>query len=175
MTPAPTTDSPPLSGRAIIDGLHATGIEFVVSVPDVCTSSGLLQPISSEPGLRLVRVCKEDEGVSICAALSFCDRRAILLMQQTGLMDSLNALRAVGVDYQNPVCMVIGLLGHEGGTDLRQSRSFGVRVIPEVLEAMGIRYCVLNVDADILAAMEAIAQAYSLSAPIAILLGRNPA
>lgn len=174
MTSPPTSDTSTLSGRAIIDGLHATGVEFVVSVPDICTSGGLLHPISIEPGLRLVRVCKEDEGVSICAALSFCDRRAVLLMQQTGLMDSLNALRAIGVDYQNPVCMVIGLLGHEGGTDPAQSRSFGVRAIPPVLEAMGIRYCVLNTDADIPAGMEAIAEAYRLSAPVAVILGRNP-
>ena len=163
-----------LSGRALIEALKRTGVEFVVSVPDICTSAGLLKPISEDAALCLIRVCKEDEGVSICAALSFCDRRGVLLMQQTGLMDSLNSLRAIGVDYQNPVCMVIGLLGKEAEVAPAQSRSFGVRVITPILDVMGIRYRVLNSDDDIESGMQAIHEAYLSSAPVALLLGRNP-
>ncbi len=170
---APTADAS-LSGLAIIAALKRTGVEFILSVPDICTSAGLLKPISSDPALRLVRLCKEDEGISICASLSFCDRRAVLLMQQTGLMDSLNALRAIGVDYHNPVCMMVGLLGKEPDLAPAQSRSFGVRVITPILDLMGIRYCVLNSDADIEAGMQAIDDAYRLSEPVALLLGRNP-
>ena len=174
MTSATLATPNVLSGLAIIEALKRTGVEFILSVPDICTSSGLLRPISGDPCLRLVRVCKEDEGVSICASLSFCGQRAVLLMQQTGLMDSLNALRAIGVDYQNPVCMMIGLLGKEPDVAPAQSRSFGVRVIEPILDVMGIRHCVLNSDADIGAGMQAIDDAYRLGAPVAILLGRNP-
>ena len=173
MTSTDTVQSK-LSGAAIIAALKRTGVEFIMSVPDICTSAGLLKPISEDPALRLVRVCKEDEGVSICASLSFCDRRGVLLMQQTGLMDSLNALRAIGVDYHNPVCMVVGLLGKEADVAPADSRSFGVRVITPILGAMGIRYCVLNTDADIEAGMLAIHDAYRSSAPVVLLLGRNP-
>jgi sulfopyruvate decarboxylase subunit alpha len=171
---ATPTSGSTLSGLSIIGALKRTGVEFILSVPDICTSAGLLMPISSDPALHLVRLCKEDEGVSICASLSFCDRRAVLLMQQTGLMDSLNALRAIGVDYHNPVCMMVGLLGKEPDLAPAQSRSFGVRVITPILDVMGIRYCVLNSDADIEAGMQAIDDAYRLSEPVAILLGRNP-
>jgi sulfopyruvate decarboxylase subunit alpha len=174
MNTTTTTTTSTLSGRAIIDALKRTGVEFIMSVPDICTSAGLLKPISEDPALRLVRVCKEDEGVSICASLSFCDRRSVLLMQQTGLMDSLNSVRAIGVDYRNPVCMVVGLLGKEAGVAPADSRSFGVRVITPILDVMGIAYCVLNSDADIEAGMLAIQDAYRQSAPVVLLLGRNP-
>lgn len=175
MQPLGTTSAPGLTGCAIIEALKRSRVEFIVSVPDICTSAGLLKPISEDPALRLVRVCKEDEGVSICAALSFCDRRGVLLMQQTGLMDSLNALRAIGVDYRNPVCMLVGLLGKEPDVAPAQSASFGVRVITPILDVMGIRHCVLNADADLGACMQAIEDAFRLSAPLALLLGRNPA
>ena len=168
------TAPPTLSGQAIIEALKRTGVEFVMSVPDICTSAALLKPISEDPALKLVRVCKEDEGISICASLSFCDRRGVLLMQQTGLMDSLNALRAIGVDYHNPVCMVVGLLGKEADIAPVDSRSFGVRVITPILDVMGIRYQVLDSDADIEAGMLAIHDAYRQSAPVVLLLGRNP-
>ncbi|MEO1579278.1 MAG: decarboxylase, partial [Pseudomonadota bacterium] len=92
-------------GARIIAGLKQAGVKFVVALPDIVTSDGLLWPISRDPDLRLVRICKEDEGISICAAMAYCGTRAVLLMQQTGLMDSLNALRAIGMDYKQPICM----------------------------------------------------------------------
>jgi len=138
-----------LHGKAIIQALKDTGVEFVLSVPDICTSEGLLRPIAQDPELRLVRVCKEDEGVSVCAALSFCDKRAVLLMQQTGLMDSANALPA-------------------------QSSRYGVRIIEPVLDVMGIRHMVMSSDQDIPACMQAIDEAYQRSQPLAILFGSNP-
>ena len=82
-----------IRGAAIIDAIKRSGVEFVVSVPDRVTSETVLRGVAGDPALKLVRVCKEDEGVSICAALSFCDKRALLLMQNTGLLDSINALR----------------------------------------------------------------------------------
>ena len=87
------------SGRAIIAALKQARVEFVAAVPDIVTSAGLLWPLSRDPAFRLVRLCKEDEGVSICAGLAFADRRAVLLMQQTGFLDSLNSIRAIAVEY----------------------------------------------------------------------------
>jgi sulfopyruvate decarboxylase subunit alpha len=166
---------PPLLGRTVIDGLLRADVRVVVSVPDICTSEGLLRPIAAEPGLRLVRVCKEDEGVSICAALSFCSVRAVLLMQQTGLLDSVNALRAVAVDYRNPVCMMVGLLGKEPGVDPRDSTRYGVRIVVPVLDALGIDHRVIGCDADLPDAFAAIGRAYRESRPLALLLGAEPA
>ena len=169
----PTTGEA-LHGAAIIAALKRSNVEFVLSVPDICTSEGLLRPIANDPDLRLVRVCKEDEGVSVCAALSFCDRRAVLLMQQTGLMDSANALRAIAVDYRNPVCMMIGLLGKEPDVPPAESNRYGVRIIEPVLDVLGIRHMVMASDEDIPACMQAIDEAYARSQALAILFGRNP-
>ena len=108
------TDTPtPLSGAAILEQIKAAKVREIVAVPDLVTSDGLLWPVARDPDFRLTRICKEDEGVSICAAMSYNGTRAMLMMQQTGLMDSLNAIRAVGVDYGSPVVMMVGLQGKE--------------------------------------------------------------
>ena len=104
-----------LSGSGILREIEASRIEFVVSVPDITTSEGLLRPIAQRGEPRLIRVCKEDEGVGICAGLAFCDRRALLLIQQTGLLNSINAIRGVAVEYSLPICMMVGLLEKEPG------------------------------------------------------------
>ena len=45
-----------LHGANIIAAIKASGVEFVLSVPDIVTSAGLLRPIANDPSLRLVRV-----------------------------------------------------------------------------------------------------------------------
>ena len=167
-------DPSPLLGQSLIEAMRAADVRVVASVPDICTSEGLLRPIAAEPGLRLVRVCKEDEGVSICAALAFCGVRSVLLMQQTGLFDSVNALRAVAVDYRNPVCMLVGLLGKEPGVDPRASARYGVRIVVPLLEVLGIDHRVVRTDADLPEAFHALDRAYRDSRPLALLLGSEP-
>ena len=63
-----------LSGRAIIGALKQARIEFIVALPDATMSDHVLWPLSQDKDFKLVRVCKEDEGVSICAGLTSCGR-----------------------------------------------------------------------------------------------------
>jgi len=58
-----------LKGSAIVAAIKASKIEFVLSVPDIVTSEGLLRPIARDPQLRLIRVCKEDECIGIASGL----------------------------------------------------------------------------------------------------------
>jgi len=169
-----STPPPGPRGADIIAGIKAAGVEFVAALPDIVTSDGLLWPLSRDPDLRLVRLCKEDEGVSICAGLSYCDRRAILLMQQTGLMDSLNAVRAIALDYRLPGCMVVGLQGKEPHLPSRESASLGVRAVEPILDALGLTHHVIEGPGDEQVLPEAIDRAYRTSTPVCFLVGRSP-
>ena len=162
------------SGQAILQALKQGAIEFIVSVPDIVTSDGLLWPIAGDSDFRLLRVCKEDEGVSICGAMSYNNTRAILLMQQTGLMDSLNAIRAIGIDYQLPICMMVGLQGKEPELKSAESSSYGVRIIEPVLEAMQIPFRVIEEPGDVRHIAPDIEQAYSSSSTFVFIIARPP-
>lgn len=169
-----TDEQATLSGAAIIQEIKASRIEYVVSVPDITTSEGLLRPFARGQAPRLVRICKEDEGVGICAGLSYCDKRALLLIQQTGLLDSINAIRGVAVEYALPICMMVGLLEKEPGVPPRQSKRYGVRIVEPILEAMGIAYHNIEAEADIAKIRPAIDKAYANSHPTVLLIGRRP-
>ena len=56
-----------LRGSSIIAAIKASGVEFILSVPDIVTSGGLLRPIARDPELTLIRVCKEDECIGIAS------------------------------------------------------------------------------------------------------------
>ncbi len=166
------TGDTPLGGE-FVDALKAAGIGHVAALPDIVTSAGILWRLADDPDIRLIRLCKEDEGVSICAALSYCDKRAALLMQQTGLMDSLNAIRAIAVEYRLPVCMVVGLLGKEPDRPAADSASYGVRIIEPVLDAMGIERLSIETSSDVAKLAPAIERAYAESRPVVALIGRR--
>ncbi len=163
-----------LSGAAIIGAMKAAGIRFVAALPDIVTSDGLLWPISRGGDFRLIRLCKEDEGVSICAAMSYSGTRAVLLMQQTGFMDSLNAVRAIAVDYQLPVVMLVGMQGKEENVPVARSAVYGVRIVPPILDVMGIGWSEIETDGDCRKIGGAINMAYSESRPHVFLIGRSP-
>jgi len=162
-----------LDGGSIIREIKASRIEFVVSVPDI-TTEGLLRPLAQGTDPRLIRVCKEDEGVGICAGLSYCRRRALLLIQQTGLFDSINAIRGVAVEYGLPICMMVGLLEKDPGVPPRQSKRYGVRIVEPVLEAMGVTYHEIEAEADVEKIAPAIDTAYAEMRPVVLLIGRRP-
>jgi sulfopyruvate decarboxylase TPP-binding subunit len=163
-----------LPGDKIIAAIMASRIEFVVSVPDITTSEGLLRPLARATRPRLVRVCKEDEGIGICAGLAHCDRRSLLLIQNTGLLDSINAIRGVAVEYSLPICMMVGLLEKEPGVPPRQSKRYGVRIVEPILDAMGITHHLLETDDDVGMIAPAIDGAYAQSRPVVLLVGRRP-
>jgi sulfopyruvate decarboxylase subunit alpha len=163
-----------LSGAGIFDQIRTSGVEFVISVPDITTAAGLLTRLEKSDAPRLVRVCKEDEGVGICAGLAHTGKRALLLIQQTGMLDSINAIRGVAVEYSLPVCMMVGLLEKEVGVRPRESKKFGVRIVEPILEAMGIDYHEIEQQADVTKIRPAIDAAYAGSKPTVILIGQRP-
>ncbi len=168
------TDKTALLGGSIIREIKASKIEFVVSVPDITTSEGLLRPMAQASNPRLIRICKEDEGVGICAGLAYSGRRSLLLIQQTGMLDSINAIRGVAVEYALPICMMVGLLEKEPGVPPRQSKRYGVRIVEPILDAMGIAYHEIEEESDVAKIKPAIDAAYSDSRPVVLLIGRRP-
>ena len=165
----------PIKGSSIVAAIKAAGADIVVALPDIVTCETVLWPIERDPELRLVQVCKEDEGVSICAALSYCERRAVLLIQHTGFLDSINAIRAIAAEYQLPVIMIVGLQGHEPGQSPAQSDMLGLRILHPIIEAMQIEHTILDVEADANTIVDTVNRAYETSAPHVFLVTRSPA
>lgn len=168
------SSSAPLRGSSLIQALKQSRVEVVAALPDIVTCDAILWPISSDGDLTLVPVCKEDEGVSICAALSYCDRRAVLLLQHTGFLDSINAIRSIAVEYQLPIVMIIGLQGLEPGREPIESGKLGVRILEPICAAMGLSYKIVTRDSHARAVRQGIDWAYEHSQPMALMIATTP-
>ena len=163
-----------LSGAAIVRAVKDAGVEYVLSVPDIHTSQGVLKRVVEDNELKLVRVCKEDECFGIAAGLTYGDKRTLILIQYTGFLYAINAIRAIAVEHKQPMVMMIGLLSKEPDVPPKQSKKFGVAITEPILEVLGIDQHYIDTDDDVGKIKPAIEKAYATSRPVALLIGRPP-
>lgn len=95
------------SGPQVSALLARLGITHVVTVPD-STIGQWEDAITSTPGVRLVRVCREGEAWAVAGGLCLGGARPLVMIQCTGLFESGDALRNILHDWKLPVPSVIG-------------------------------------------------------------------
>ena len=125
------------SSEAIFDALKDTGINFIVSVPCVNLSK-LLNMIDEDEEIIHVPVTREEEGIGICAGAYLRGKRPAILMQNSGLGNSINALKSLTELYKFPLLMIMSHRGTEGENICGQV-PMGEST-PRILEAMDFRF-----------------------------------
>ena len=101
------------SSEAIYDALKDAGIDFIVSVPCVNLSK-LLNMINEDDEIIHIPVTREEEGVGICAGAYLGGKKTAMLMQNSGLGNSINALKSLTELYKMPLLMIMSHRGTEG-------------------------------------------------------------
>jgi sulfopyruvate decarboxylase subunit alpha len=101
------------SGLAVYRGLKLAAIDFAASVPCVNLRQ-ILGMIDADPEMIHIPVTREEEGVGICAGAWMGGLHPALLMQNSGLGNSINALASLDFLYGIPLLMIISHRGCEG-------------------------------------------------------------
>ena len=109
-------------------------IEPVLSLP--CNMlAGIFQEIGHHP-LQHIPVCREEEGVGIAAGAALASKRPLLLMQNSGLGNSINALMSLTSFYKLPLFI---LMSHRGGRGEKISAQMPMGyAAPRLLETLKI-------------------------------------
>src|SRR5260221_7555508 len=113
MSPEPLALSPPWA-TGVCAGVHAVGSRDVVYVPDNPLSHVLRVFESEYRDVRLVLATREEEAFGIAAGLYLGGRRPTVMLQSSGLGNSLNAITSLVLPYQIPMLMVVSMRGDAG-------------------------------------------------------------
>lgn len=156
------------SSEAVYKSLKNVGIDFVVSLP--CVNLGkVMEMVDCDPDIIHVPVTREEEGFGICAGAFFGGKKPTILMQNSGLGNSVNVLASLYELYKIPIIMIMSHRG-TGGEFISAQVPMG-KATPGVLDALNIAYFNPKTPEE---AMEIIPQAWKLSemggAPVGILL-----
>jgi sulfopyruvate decarboxylase subunit alpha len=170
--------------QLVLDVLSRHGVTDVVSLPDN-SSAALLALIRQSADIRLLSVTREGEAFALAAGLWLGGRNPLVLIQNTGLLESGDSLRGTLVRMRIPVVSLVTYRGYAklallGATPdpnpevLSRPDLDSVAVMTEpTLRAWGVPFDFLHTDEDIAKISTAFAEAQKLSAPVAVLVTQD--
>jgi len=123
-------------------GVHAVGSRDVVYVPDNPLSHVLGAFEHDYPDVRLLLATREEEAFGIAAGLFLGGRRPTVMLQSSGLGNSLNALTSLMLPYQIPALVVISMRGDAGEWNAAQV-PMG-RAVRSILDAIGVPHATVD-------------------------------
>ena len=157
------------AAKAIVMGLKGAGINLVATLPDV-NLADVLNEVEEDREITHVPLCREEEGIGICAGAYLVGKKCAAIMQNGGFFNSNNAIVSTLLQYQIPLLLLIYYAGDIGD---RTFSTTGSTTEP-VLQALGIRYYIMRDSED---APELIKRAQVLSEdakrPVALLLTKE--
>ena len=167
-----TTARGPSWAVGVCSGLHAAGIRHVVYVPDNPLSHVIASLQSDYPDIRITLATREEEGFGIAAGLYLGGQRPAVLLQSSGLGNSLNAITSLVIPYQIPMLMAISMRGDAGEWNAAQV-PMG-RALGSMLDALAISRRTCDRADETAAVIRLVADtAFATRMPAACLLPRS--
>lgn len=141
-------------------------------VPDNPLSHVLRTLASNYPDIKTTLATREEEAFGIAAGLYLGGSRPTVMLQSSGLGNSINALTSLLVPYQIPVLILISMRGDAGEWNAAQV-PMG-RAVRPILDAVGIPYATAEAPETTAETVRAVAHtAFGTRLPGACLLPRR--
>jgi len=157
---------------AVCAGVHGAGSQHVVYVPDNPLSHVLRVLRDEYPAVRTILATREEEAFGIAAGLYLGGARPAVMLQSSGLGNSLNALTSLLVPYRIPMLIVISMRGDEGEWNAAQV-PMG-RAVRPILDAIGIPHTTAETPDTTAETVRRVGhEAFSTRLPAACLLPRR--
>ncbi len=131
------------TSQDLCDLLKAKGFDFFAGVPD-STFEGVFRILERDPEITYVASVREDAAIGMAIGAYLSGRRAMVLMQNSGLGLSINALASLALMYKTEMLLLIGWRGYEG-KDAPEHLLMG-ECTPDLLDDIGVPYEVLEAD-----------------------------
>ena len=139
----------------------------IVWLPDSETN-WLFLLMEADPDLRLVGVTREGHACSIAAGLFAGGRKPMMLIQNTGMMESGDSIRGWLMGLKVPIVLMVGYRGYtRHGVNTDTAATYTERF----LMAFGIPFYLVENDADSDRISTAFKEAEQIQGPVVVLVG----
>ncbi len=125
----------PVNTAEFCDMLERKGLDFATGVP--CSIlKDIISHLSSQNRIPYVSAAREDEAMGIAAGAYLAGKSPVVLLQNSGLGNTINPLTSLAIPYKIPVLMVVSWRGYQGN-DAPEHLIMG-QVTVRLLEDIGI-------------------------------------
>jgi len=155
-----------LSPETVLAEMKKNGVTHVIWLPDSETN-WLFLLMQAEPSLTLVGVNREGLAFSAAAGVSAGGKTPVILIQNTGLMESGDSLRGWALGLNIPVVLMVG---YRGWTRHGATPDTAATYTEPFLNAFRINYYLVEDDADAPRLTTAFEEAKKTRKPVAVLV-----
>jgi sulfopyruvate decarboxylase alpha subunit len=132
----------PQWASGVCEGLHAAGSRHVVYVPDNPLSHVLRILRERFPDVTTTLATREEEAFGIAAGMYLGGARPTVMLQSSGLGNSLNALTSLLIPYKIPMLIVISMRGDAG--EWNDAQVPMGRAVRPICDAIGIAHSTVD-------------------------------
>jgi len=152
----------------VFERLKTNRLEVVCHVPDIVLAP-LIAQTEDDPFFTVISLTREEEGVGVLTGAYLGGQRGLLMMQSSGLGNSVNGLASLAIPYQIPFLMLISQRGELGEFNAAQV-AMG-QAARRVLDALGIQHFTLHSLDEVATLVDgAIKTAYTAQCPVALFI-----
>ena len=150
--------------------LEKNKVQFVITVPCKFFAS-LLERLKSETSIKIISPAREEEGLGIAAGCYLGGARSVLLIQNSGLGNMVNAVKSLNEYYGIPFFAIVS---QRGGRDekIDAQKPMG-RFTPRLLRGLGVRYQVLQSPGQVDIVDKALRESFAKSESNVVLLKQS--
>ena len=156
-----------LTPSAILGELSKNGVTHVVWLPDSETNF-MYNQMMEDTSMELVPVCREGESMAVAAGLWVGGKKPVVLIQNTGMFESGDSIRGLGLDINFPMVMMIG---YRGWTRHGVTPDSAARFTEKILDAWDIDFFLVETEDDVDRISTAFELSESKQRPVACLMG----
>ena len=155
-----------LSPETVLAQMTKNGVTHVVWLPDSETN-WLFLLMKADPSLTLVGVNREGLAFSAASGIYAGGKTPLILIQNTGLMESGDSMRGWTMQMEVPVVLMVGYRGYtRHGVNTDTAATYTERF----LNAFNIQYYLVEQDSDAERISIAFAEAKKTKRPVAVLV-----
>ena len=163
------TPSPAPYAELFMQGLHAAGVSIVAAVPDSKLAS-VFRLCAADPAIRYIPVTNEAELPGIVAGAYLGGKKAVMIMENSGLRQGCEAIVRFAYSHNMPFVMVMSFRGELGEPNW-WGHAHG-EVMEQILKALRIPYFFITRLDQVKASIgKALTHADASQWPVALIFG----
>ncbi len=155
-----------LTPETVLAQMQKNGVTHVVWLPDSETN-WLFLLMQADPSLTLVGVNREGLAFSAASGIYAGGKTPLILIQNTGLMESGDSMRGWAMQMEVPVVLMVGYRGY---TRHGVNKDTAATYTERFLNAFNIQYYLVEEDGDAERISIAFAEAQKTKRPVAVLV-----
>ena len=144
-----------VSAQKIVQALKEHNITHAIGVPDN-GSARIYELLRKEQNIEVITVTREGEAFAIAAGLYIGGKKPVIIIQNTGFLESGDAFRGTVFNMQVPIVVFIGYRGYHNRDENAKWVDSVTTFLEPTLKAWNLPYQKLETDAD----LESIEWAY---------------